>query len=150
MKEFYQEFFEYNYRVNKELALRFKSYDYDLGEEIVRLANHMLNAQQIWIARINQRETLSSPWIDFPLATFEERNQELFDAALKVIGAYELEGMISYRNFAGQKFENKVMDVLTHLVNHSTYHRGQIALLMRAGGFEPVKSDYIYFKKTAL
>ncbi|SFT92684.1 Uncharacterized damage-inducible protein DinB (forms a four-helix bundle) [Algoriphagus locisalis] len=147
MKVFYKDFFQYNYQVNQELARSFKSYGDAIGEDIARLANHILNAQQIWIGRINGEKTLSSPWVDFPLSSFEERNQELFDLTLEVISLRELDEHIHFRNFAGQEFQNKISDILTHLVNHSTYHRGQIALLMRAAGFEPVKSDFIYFKR---
>lgn len=147
MKKFYQDFFLYNYQVNIELANSFQKNKYELSEEIARLANHILNAQQIWIARINGEKTLPSPWEDFPLSSFEKRNKELFELTLDLISLKNLEETISYQTFAGQKLNSKISDILTHLVNHSTYHRGQIALLMRLGGLEPVKSDFIYFKK---
>lgn len=147
MKKFYEDFFLYNYQVNQELALSFQSYDYSLGDEITRLANHILNAQQIWIGRINGEKTLASPWEDFPLSSFEKRNKELFDVTLDLISGSDLDKGISFRTFAGPKMEKKISDILTHLVNHSTYHRGQIALLMRSGGFDPIKSDFIYFRK---
>lgn len=147
MKKFYEDFFLYNYQVNQELAHSFQSYNYEVGDEIIRLANHILNAQQIWIGRINGEKTLASPWEDFPLSSFEKRNKELFDGALDLISGSELDKRISFRTFTGQELEKKISDILTHLVNHATYHRGQIALLMRLGGFEPVKSDFIYFRK---
>jgi uncharacterized damage-inducible protein DinB len=37
-----------------------------------------------------------------------------------------------------------VQDVLTHVVLHSAYHRGQIASLMRAGGAVPAYTDFIH------
>lgn len=148
MKKFYEDFFRYNYQVNQESAHSFQSYDYEMGDEIIRLANHILNAQQIWIGRINGEKTLASPWEDFPLSSFEKRNKELFDVTLDLISGSNLEETFSFQTFARKKLENKISDILTHLVNHSTYHRGQIALLMRSGGFEPVKSDFIYFRKS--
>lgn len=147
MKNFYEDFFFYNYQVNQDLAHSFQSYNYEVGDEIIRLANHILNAQQIWIDRIKGKETLASPWEDFPLSSFEKRNKELFDVTLDLISKRDLEETVSFQTFAGRELEKKISDVLTHLVNHSTYHRGQIALLMRSGGFEPVKSDFIYFRK---
>ena len=147
MKNFYQDLFRYNYQVNRQLANRFKSHDYALGKDIARLANHMLNAQQIWIARIKGEETPCSPWEEYSLTSFEERNQILFDLSMEMLSVSELEEWVDYRNFAGQVFRNKISDILTHIVNHSTYHRGQIALKMREQGLEPIMSDFIYYKR---
>lgn len=43
----------------------------------------------------------------------------------------------------GVKYESTVLDILTHVVNHSTYHRGQIASLIAATGTKPAVTDYI-------
>ncbi|MDR7130909.1 putative damage-inducible protein DinB [Algoriphagus sp. 4150] len=146
MKEFLKKFFEYNYQINKELDKRFKSYDYELDAEICRLANHILNAQQVWIDRINQNKPKIKPWDDFPIESFSGRNELLNQEVKKVLDSKEVEEIISYRNFSGVRFESRILDVLMHLVNHSTYHRGQIAMQMRKMGMEPISSDYIHFK----
>ena len=39
--------------------------------------------------------------------------------------------------------------LMQHLVNHSTYHRGQIALLLRQLGAEPVATDFHVFLEEA-
>jgi uncharacterized damage-inducible protein DinB len=36
---------------------------------------------------------------------------------------------------------------MIHLVNHSTYHRAQIATLLRQGGLEPVNTDFITYDR---
>ncbi|WP_192348955.1 DinB family protein [Algoriphagus sp. Y33] len=146
MKEYLKEVFEYNYQINRELDKRFKSYDYQLDDEICRLANHILNAQQVWIDRINQNKPKIKPWDDFPIESFSERNVLLNEEVKKILESRELEEVISYRNLSGVSFESRVLDVLMHVVNHSTYHRGQLAMLMRKMGMEPISSDYIHFK----
>ncbi len=45
-------------------------------------------------------------------------------------------------------FTNVIQDVLFHFINHSTYHRGQIAIQMKEAGLEPIATDYIFFKRT--
>ncbi|MCE7055229.1 hypothetical protein LZF95_11130 [Algoriphagus sp. AGSA1] len=147
MKEFIREFFDYNYQINKELGKRFQSYNHQLDTEICRLANHILNAQKVWIDRIKQNKPNIKPWDDFPIESFSERNEQLNQEIQSVLDSREVEEMISYRNFSGARFESRILDVLMHLVNHSTYHRGQIAMLMRKKGLEPISSDYIHFKK---
>ena len=49
---------------------------------------------------------------------------------------------IDYMNSAGQHVQQTVSDLLTHAVNHSTYHRGQIATQVRNAGGEPAKTDF--------
>ena len=39
----------------------------------------------------------------------------------------------------------KLMHLMQHLANHSTYHRGQIALMMRQLGAEPLATDFHVF-----
>jgi uncharacterized damage-inducible protein DinB len=38
-----------------------------------------------------------------------------------------------------------VEDILAQLFGHSSYHRGQIAMLVRAAGGEPAVTDLIYW-----
>jgi uncharacterized damage-inducible protein DinB len=47
----------------------------------------------------------------------------------------------------GKYFENNVQQIMIHLVNHGTYHRGQVAMLLRQKGFEPVNTDYITYDR---
>jgi uncharacterized damage-inducible protein DinB len=39
----------------------------------------------------------------------------------------------------------QIWHLMQHLVNHSTYHRGQVTLMMRQLGAEPVASDFHVF-----
>ncbi len=50
---------------------------------------------------------------------------------------------IVYRNQTGKEFSTARGDVLTHLLMHGGYHRGQIARALRQAGHEPVNTDYI-------
>jgi uncharacterized damage-inducible protein DinB len=36
---------------------------------------------------------------------------------------------------------------MIHLVNHASYHRAQIALLMRQQGHEPINTDFITYDR---
>ena len=57
----------------------------------------------------------------------------------------ELRRVASYTNTQGQPHEGVVADVLTHVVNHASYHRGQIAVLVREAGGRPAVTDFIFF-----
>ena len=84
-------------------------------------------------------------------ATVQERYGR---AALRVVsgaksaccgaGEASLDDQVEYRNSKGELWRSRVEDILTHVLFHSTYHRGQIALLMRASGMEPAYTDFIH------
>ena len=52
--------------------------------------------------------------------------------------------VIDYTNSIGEKWSNRVLDILTHVVIHGAYHRGQIAIIVRDGGDAPAYTDYIH------
>ena len=49
-----------------------------------------------------------------------------------------------YVNSKGERYVSSVEDILTHVVFHGAYHRGQIAAKMREAGFDPAYTDYIH------
>ncbi len=53
----------------------------------------------------------------------------------------------SYRNLKGEAFTQPLLDSLVHVVNHSTYHRGQIATMYRQAGHAAPATDLIVFKR---
>ena len=74
-------------------------------------------------------EEISTLWLDFVTG------QESFNRSL------------TYNNYVGDPYVNNVENIMIHLVNHSTYHRAQIALLLRQKGFEPVNTDFITYDR---
>lgn len=58
--------------------------------------------------------------------------------------------VIHYSNTKGDIYNNKTKDILFNVINHSIYHRGQIAAEWRSIGIEPVNTDYIFNKRKAI
>ena len=57
--------------------------------------------------------------------------------------------MYAYKNLKGDPFEDRIEDTLFHVVNHSTYHRGQIITMLReAGVAKVVSTDLIHYLRT--
>jgi uncharacterized damage-inducible protein DinB len=56
-----------------------------------------------------------------------------------------LQQPVEYVNFHGEKFSYALVDQMRHLVNHSTYHRGQVALQLRLLNKEPLATDYLLY-----
>ena len=71
--------------------------------------------------------------------------EELWSQYLASISDHELGQTIEYKSLDAGRFRNRLEDILTQLFGHSSYHRGQIASLVRAVGGEPAVTDYIYW-----
>ena len=54
----------------------------------------------------------------------------------------DLEGVVSYRGADGKAFAHPLGQLMRHVVNHSTYHRGQLATLLRQLGQAPPNTDF--------
>jgi uncharacterized damage-inducible protein DinB len=53
--------------------------------------------------------------------------------------------LIDYKSFAGDPFTNPLGQIVRHVVNHGTYHRGQVTTMLRQLGAQAVSSDLIGF-----
>ena len=146
MKKKLNELFEYNYHFNKKWIEFLTENFQEVPEKSLELINHLMNAQQIWNARI-ENETEFGVWQINDWNNISDINYENYTKTLKIIREKSLENVIEYQNSKGQKFTNKIEDVLFHIINHSTYHRAQIATDIKNCGIEPINTDYIFYKR---
>lgn len=114
------------------------------------LLAHLLAAEHVWLARLEQRAPRVAVW---PQLTTDEcaqlaaDNEAGYTALLARLNADELQVPLTYRNTKGQEFITRVLDILTHVVIHGAYHRGQIARCIgRNGGVAP-DTDFIIFAR---
>ena len=55
--------------------------------------------------------------------------------------------VIQYHAFDGQPYSSSVAEIVSHVVNHGSYHRGQVALMLRQLGHAAVATDLIAFTR---
>ena len=100
---------------------------------------HIWDAELVWFKRLQgesltewpskdfegDREALISGWIDncIALKEYVESKGEDF-----------LSTTISYTTMGGKPYSNTVEEIIYHVVNHGTFHRGQIITMLRANG----------------
>lgn len=117
--------------------------------QATRLLAHLLAAEVVWLGRLRGADTATLPvWPDWDLEECARRlpgNGADLRALLASLTGARLERVVTYRNTAGAAFETAVGDILHHVFSHGAYHRGQIALLLRQAGLEPVNTDFITF-----
>lgn len=146
MKPFFDELFGYNRHCNQQLAHIFEHESARVDIKSIALFSHILNAHHIWNHRMLGRKTKYGVWDDHGIDTFASIDRLNHEETQHILQACDLTSEIAYRTTAGKPFVNTVKDTLFHVVNHSTYHRGQIASLFRQHGIEPLVTDYIRYK----
>jgi len=112
--------------------------------------SHMLAAQTVWLDRIAGRTSDNSIWeprlIDVCEAVFAE-NTALWSAFMENLTEEHIHASVPYGNLKGEPFTSSLKDILTHVFNHSTYHRGQVILHLK-GTVSPLPpTDFIVFTR---
>lgn len=111
---------------------------------------HILGAEQVWLRRW-EGESPTSYLAPAEFATVDalspqwdelERGQsEFFDRLTD--GA--LDRVVAYTNLAGERWRYPLRQMLHHVANHSTYHRGQAVTLLRQLGSTPPATDLLLY-----
>ncbi len=115
---------------------------------------HMHNAEGIWFNRVNKTSNTEIPLDDEMLAT-----GKVISYLLEHSGRWkkytieksenDLIEKIRYKNIRGEEFYQPLHDILTHVFNHSTYHRGQLVTMMRTLGETVIpKTDLIDYSRS--
>jgi len=123
----------------------------DIHEQTVRLFSHITAASKVWLNRVQYKgDNPIEPWHLYPLENLEVLSRQINDDWINFIeDSHEekLNETITYQNSKGDKHSNVVRDIAIQVINHSTYHRAQIAALVRASGGTPALTDYIFYKR---
>ncbi len=146
MKSFFKELFEYSNHYNQKLIDLLSSNSEKITDKSISLMNHIVNAHQIWNSRISGDEPFDV-WIIHSFHDLKNIDILNYTKTLHIIDTKEFSEVIKYTNSKGETFTNSVKDILFHVVNHSTYHRAQIATECKSAGIAPLVTDYIFLKR---
>lgn len=142
----------YDAWANREALAALRASDRPTARPLQLLA-HILSAERLWLERIRRQRQRLPVWPDF---TFDQCEEQIADLAhlwrefLGQIAPAGLSGEVTYKNSKGEPWTSTVEDILTHVVLHSAYHRGQMASQMRAVGEQPAYTDYIHAVRQGL
>jgi uncharacterized damage-inducible protein DinB len=113
---------------------------------------HMVSAEWIWLQRWNGQSPATAPgWVATDSTDrYLERLAEIRKQRLTWLWELDeaaFEKPIEYSNLAGNTYRNSLADLIRHVVNHSTYHRGQLATQLRQLGQVPPSTDFIVYRR---
>jgi uncharacterized damage-inducible protein DinB len=119
----------------------------------LKFLNHVVGASLLWLSRLEKEPAALPVWPELSLGECEEHLRSLprkWRDWFADLAPSDLAESIEYVNSRGQRFTSRIDDVLTQVILHSSYHRGQIAAEVRASGSEPVLTDFIHCARSGL
>lgn len=160
MKEILQQYAAYNVWANQRIADLIVAQPAEVVcqvvvssfASVVETMYHLWYAESVWWQRIKLAENVQPPQVD------KTNVSEVLEGLLKQSKLWEewvhksTEAMLQhefvYRNSKKEQFKQPVYQVLLHLFNHQTYHRGQIVTLLRQLGVDKLPlTDFIEFTR---
>lgn len=150
--EHLRELFDYNDWANRRIVAALET---NKSEKSRKILAHLLVTEQEYYERLGGKDSTGFDfWQDLSAEDCErlaKENAERFKWLLKRIEDEDLGQEASYKTSEGASYTNSFRELLTHVLLHSSIHRGNIILKMREEGFTPPKIDYIiYLRETNL
>ena len=150
--------YAYNRWANRRLLaavrlLAFQEFTKDLGTSHASLRGtlvHILWAEWIWLMRwrgespkqvFNPEEFPDATAVESRWTSVERGQRELIAS----LSDETLNAIVSYENLQAECWEYSLAHMMQHVVNHSSYHRGQMTTLLRQLGHVPPTTDFLVF-----
>lgn len=149
----------YNAWANRSMADWLLSKDQSLMEKELRSSfptisktlAHIWFGEHIWMRRIQDLpfENISRVCEGKPVTFICEgmlHQSDGYAAYTNAMAEGDETHMITYTLMSGETSSSPLADIIHHIMNHSTYHRGQVVTMGRELGLDdPPKTDYIHF-----
>ncbi|MFB4329357.1 DinB family protein [Paenibacillus lautus] len=155
MNKAYLQLYDYHIWANERLWDHLQSLpegvflqEVNLGfTSIAEVFGHLAAAEEVWFARIKEERPPSlaaRPFGNMAAARqYLSRLQTEHHEYLASVG--DMGKVVTYHNTAGEAFQNSISEILQQVVNHGTYHRGNITTMLRHLGHKGIITDYIAF-----
>jgi len=161
MKELLKQFATYNTWANKKLM----DVILDLPAEkqmaevpssfkgLYSTTLHMWDAESIWWQRMKLHERIVIPSENVKgkmkdIANGLLQQNQLWEDWVKNASSHSLEHVFQYQNSRKEQFKQPIWQMVLHVFNHGTYHRGQLVNILRQLAVEKVPAtDFIIWSR---
>ena len=166
MKELLQRYASYNVWANHKLIFAMEPLEEVVWYQEVpssfnslfKTVLHLWDAESIWWQRMRMHAS-----IVIPSKAFDPSPKDACNGWLQQSMQWEefvkspelneeaLSSKLFYKNLKDEEFVQPVNDIILHVFNHGTYHRGQLIRMLRALGVQHFPAtDYVHYARTAL
>lgn len=117
MKEYFRRTLRYDLLANQAWLETLGEWNDPAANQVL---DHVAQAHRNWMARIDPEELPAEE------KTLGAELEGLHAAWVRLIDDWDLDERIEYQNSLGETFSEPLWEILAHVVNHGTYHRGQL------------------------
>lgn len=122
------------------------------NKDLLKLVRHVAVAERVWLSRLHGKGSGQySLWEEAEdlsvIRSMFEENAKQYRVYMEALDESELDEMLDYANQSGVLFQTSVRDILSQVILHGQYHRGQINQALRIESAVPVPIDYIIFAR---
>lgn len=120
----------------------------------LQVMSHSQIARTVWLSRLQGKVERVSDW--FPPWTIAEIREKAggqdrdWESFLGTVTEPDIARAVRYTSSEGVAYESTVGEIITHVYNHSTYHRGQVARLVTEAGGKRASTDFIALTRRTL
>lgn len=150
MRKYFEELYAYDNWSNKRIL---DSVDDQVKKDdrFLSLMSHVVTAKIIWLHRVEGLPTSPFPvWEKYNFREIQSMTDESHIRWMGFLHRYKIdtyEEIIHYKTSLGEDHESRLINILTHVVNHGTHHRGQAISRIKELGGEPPITDFIFFTR---
>lgn len=147
MRTLFNQLFDYNFYCNRTLIEQLGGVK-KVPKKTQELFSHILNAHHIWNKRLLGEDWEYGVWQAHEVKAWEDIHYENQRTTFEIItNTDDFTKRVDYKTTEERVFTNELKDILFHIINHSTHHRGQILTDLRNNKIEPIPLDYIFYKR---
>ena len=147
MQSLFNQLFDYNFYCNKTLIAQMQALE-KVPKKSKELFSHILNAHHIWNKRLLDEHWQYDVWQVHEPSAWEDIHYENQRTTFEIItNTDDFSKRVDYKTTEGRVFANELKDILFHIVNHSTHHRGQLVMDFRTNKIDLSPLDFIYYKR---
>ncbi len=134
-------------------ALTIEQFTMQLGSSFSSVRgtlSHIYGAEQVWLERFQGRSPSAIPDdSEFADITKLKASWAAFEPRLlsfaRGLRQEDLDRVMEYKTMKFGMYRNPLWQSMQHLVNHGTYHRGQVTTMLRQLGAQPILTDLMHF-----
>jgi uncharacterized damage-inducible protein DinB len=116
---------------------------------VIGTLGHVYGADRVWLARVRGDAPLTLPQAAFrDIAILREKWQEASEGWrewVQPLTDADFQREIDYRDLKGNPWRTPLWQIVLHVVNHGTHHRGQVSGFLRSMGYVPQPLDLIAY-----
>lgn len=145
MKEFFIDKYEYDLQTNKRWINKVLEQEDKVNDFVIRSLSHVLNVHHIWNCRLLGKLPESELWDNLPLEYATKFAVENRNVTIAYLENWDHEAKVDFHDSEGTLLSKDTIDILYHILNHSNYHRGQIARELRIIDLDVPSFNFITF-----